>query len=276
MVRSTAVVAGPSLSALFFEISGHPGPVVPADAAVNWAASFPAAIELLRPAGRPAAHQCRLAGRDQHDPLQVLLWELSALSRVLELMIAPFQPAGSHPGYAGPLPERRGYARFAAAIGLTPVAEDSFHPFFHEIVEVEQSDDPDEPISLVGEVWPGYLLGSLLVQRAGVRVRAGAAHAVASVAAGSRLHWAWWRRHRDTHDFEDPPPRGSFRRDYRTADGLYYNVDAQPESVRSGRGEPPLSSAERLELLRHRCVLRRPEAAAVWPWADHLRYCESR
>jgi hypothetical protein len=277
MARTTAAVAaGPRFSALFSELSDCPDAVVPADAAERWAADRPAAIELLRPAGHEVAQQWRLASRDHRDPLQVVLWELSALSRVLELMILPYQPATAEPGYAGPLPEPDAYPRFAAAIGLTRIAEDAFHPFFHEIVEVEQADDPDEPIRLVDEVWPGYLLGSLLVQRAGVRVRAGAAYAVAAVATRSRLHWAWWRRHRGTHAFGgETTGRGSFRRDYRTSEGLYYNVDAQPESVRSGRGEPPLPSAERLELLRHRCVLRRAEAAgAVWSWADHLRCCE--
>jgi hypothetical protein len=273
---TTAVASGPRLSALFSELCDHPGAVVPADVAVRWAADRPGAIDLVRPAGHEAAQQWRLAGRDHRDPLQVVLWELSALSRVLELMILPYQPATAEPGYAGPLPEPDAYPLFAAAIGLTRIAEDTFHPFFHEIVEVEQADDPDEPIHLLDEVWPGYLLGSLLVQRAGVRVRAGTAYAVAPVATRSRLHWAWWRRHRGTHAFGgETSGRGSFRRDYRASDGLYYNVDAQPESMRSGRGEPPLSSAERLELLRHRCVLRRAEAApGVWSWADHLRCCE--
>jgi hypothetical protein len=276
MVRSSTVDSGPGLTALLAEISDHPGPVVPADAALGWVSDHPAALESLRPVGRPTAYQWRLGTRDQRDPLQVTLWELATLSRVLDLMIAPYQPPGSHPGYAGPLPEPGTYPRFAAATGLTRIAEDAFHPFFHEIVSVEPADDPDEPIGLLDEAWPGYLLGTLLVARAGVRVRAGAANAVAAVATRSRLHWAWWRRHRDTHPFgADRLGRDGFRRDYRAVDGLYYNVDGQPESVRSGCGEPPLSSAERLELLRHRCVLRRPEAAAAaWPWAGHLRYCE--
>ncbi len=268
---STAV---PTLSTLFSRISDHPDPVVPADAVLSWATELRGAVDLVRPAGLEAARHWVLSSRDEHDPLQVTLWELHALSRVLELMIAPFQPAASattDPRYSGPLPERSAYGRFAATAGLTPVAEDAFHPFFHEIVTVEQSDDPDEPISLLDEVWPGYLLGSLLMQRAGVRVRAGAAHAIATVAASSRLHWSGWRRHRDTDD------RSGFRRDYRTDDGLYYNVDARPETLRAshGHGEPALSSCERLELLRHRCVLRRAEVAGTnWAWAEHLRYCE--
>jgi hypothetical protein len=237
-------------------------------------------IDLLRPAGHDLAYEWRLSTRDQHDPLQVMLWELADLCRVLELMIAPFTAGAGFRRTAdqGPLPERAAYVRFATTAGLTPIAEDGFHPFFHEIVEVEQAADPDEPIGLLGEVWPGYLLGSLLIQRAGVRVRAGSGHAEAAVAAASRLHWAWRRPRRDTHAWATgSPPRSAFRRDYRTATGFYYNVDARPESMRAGTGygEPALSSCERLDLLRHRCVLRRPEAAGTaWAWADHLRYSE--
>jgi hypothetical protein len=276
MVRPTSIkdsAAVPRVSTLFVQISEHPDPIVPADAVVSWATDLGAAIDLVRPAGHAAALQWVLSRRDQRDPLQVMLGELAALSRVLQLLAAPLQPGDGpeHTGYDGPLPERSAYVRFAAAIGLTPIGEDAFHPFFHEIVAVEQADDPDEPITLLDEVWPGYLLGSLLMQRAGVRVRAGAGHAVAPVAASSRLHWAWWRRRRDTADSTD------FRRDYRTDEGLYYNVDARPETLRAsnGHGEPALSSCERLELLRHRCLLRRAEVAGThWRWAQHLRYCE--
>jgi hypothetical protein len=217
----------------------------PTTDAAAWVSEFPAAFDPVRPAGYESAHQ--------GPAPTALLAELDALSRVLDLLI------GSD-----------AYPRFAAAVGLSTIGEDRFHPFFHEIVAVEQADDPDEPITLLAEVWPGYLLGSLLVERAGVRVRAGAAHVLGPVATGSRLHWASWRSHRPTADF-------GFRRDHRTPEALYYNVDARPERLRAGSGEPDLSSCERLELLRHRCVLRRADAAATaWPWAVHLRYCESR
>ena len=217
----------------------------PTTDAAGWAAEFPTAFDPVRAAGHETAHE-------RPAPAE-LLAELGALARVLDLLLGD-----------------DAYPKFAAAVGLSTVGEDRFHPFFHEIVEVDQADDPDEPITLLAEVWPGYLLGTLLVQRAGVRVRAGAAHAVAPVATTSRLHWASWRRSgRATAD-------SGFRRDHRTPEALYYNVDAQPERLRAGTGEPPLSSCERLDLLRHRCVLRRPDAApTAWPWAGHLRYCES-
>ena len=216
------------------------------DAALAWVVDRPAAVDRIRPAGHDTAHHGELPPR--------LLGELAAFSRVLERLT--------------PVP-----GVFSDATGLSRIAEDAFHPFFHEIVAVEQADDPDEPIVLLDEVWPGHLLGSLLMQRAGVRVRAGTAHADATVAVTSRLHWASWRADRATVDTP------AFRRDHHTGDALLYNVDARPELLRAGTGrsEPALSSCERLELLRHRCVLRRAGAApTAWDWAGHLRYSERR
>jgi hypothetical protein len=38
-----------------------------------------------------------------------------------------------------------------AALGAAPVAESSFHPFFREIVSVDESDDADEPPTVIDE-----------------------------------------------------------------------------------------------------------------------------
>ena|SRR5947209_5635600 len=55
-----------------------------------------------------------------------------------------------------------------------------------------------------------------------------------------------------------------FRRDYRTADAVYLNVDATGEIDTAVPGDDPealLTAAERRDLLRHRCLLRAPQAA---------------
>jgi hypothetical protein len=76
----------------------------------------------------------------------------------------------------------------------------AFHPFLHEIVDVEQADDPDEEPSVVAERWPGSFIGSLVLVRAGVSVRAGAHHLDARVATTSPLLWSWTRRYRPATD----------------------------------------------------------------------------
>jgi len=46
----------------------------------------------------------------------------------------------------------------------------SFHPLFHEVVVVDVDDDETAPPVLVEELWPGFMMGSLVFTRAGVRV----------------------------------------------------------------------------------------------------------
>ncbi len=96
---------------------------------------------------------------------------------------------------------------------------------------MQPSDDPDEAPVLIAEHWPGAIVGSLLLARAGVTVRAGAHHIDGVVAARSGLHWAWWRTNRPTIDLSHGCGHNSewatdFRRDYVIDGHLHYNVDA--------------------------------------------------
>ena len=113
------------------------------------------------------------------------------------------------PWWRGTIPGTSAWPTFRAAIRAAPLAESSFHPFFHEVVSVQVSDDADEPPSVVGEFWPGAVVGSMLVARAGVAVRAGAHHLDADVAARSALYWAWWRCNRRAVDLSHGWDRNS-------------------------------------------------------------------
>lgn len=201
------------------------------------------------------------------------------MSRVIDVLVSAFQPDNPDPGlldwtsgkpwWRGTIPGTSAWPAFRAAIGAAPLAESSFHPFFHEIVSVQVSDDADEPPSLIGEYWPGALVGSLLVARAGVAIRAGAHHVDRDVASRSALYWAWWRRNRTAVDLSHGWGHNSqwgtdFRRDYVADDHLYYNVDADP----SRRSDRDLNDADRLDLLRHRCSIRTDLGADQWPFDD--------
>ncbi len=78
---------------------------------------------------------------------------------------------------------------------MTTIDASGFDPFFHEIVAIDQSDDPAAPMEITDTVWPGLMLGELLFSRAGVRVRAGALHAQTGVAEQSTLYEVFLRRH---------------------------------------------------------------------------------
>ncbi len=225
-----------------------------------WAARNSAAIRELHDIGRP---ECRAAGIRQEPGHYGPLEGLYAMSRVLDVLIAPYQPVSDDPAvlnwvthepwWTGRLPDEHALSALATAIGATRIAEQSFSPFFHEIVAVESTADPDSPPELVREVWPGYLAGALLLVRAGVVVRAGANVMDPVVASRSRLYWAWWRRNRQPTDLSHGWGSNSqwgtdFRRDY-VADGeLHYNVDWYKQQ-RDG----DLTDSVAEELVRFRC-----------------------
>jgi len=129
------------------------------------------------------------------------------------------------------LEERNTWLR---SLGFEEFQQPAFHPFYHEIVEVEQSPDPDEPITLLGIVWPGFILGQMMFCRAGARIRGGAHFVRKDLAEHSHLYWAFVRRNRTAVDASHGWGHNSqwstdFRRDYVDQDAYYYNVDGDNE-----------------------------------------------
>ncbi|MCX4745687.1 hypothetical protein OG455_09155 [Kitasatospora sp. NBC_01287] len=154
-----------------------------------------------------------------------------------------------------------------------------FDPFRHEITKVEQAEDPAAPIEVVEVRWPGLMLGQLLFSRAGVKVRAGAEHAERGVADRSPLYWTFLRRYRPAVDLShgwgsNSQWRTSPRLDYETPTARYLNAAADGTLGSLDLPDPLdtyallLTRAERLDLLRHRCLLRSPRAAEELAAAD--------
>ncbi|AUY47971.1 hypothetical protein [Streptomyces sp. CB01881] len=218
--------------------------------------------------------------------------QLYALSRVSDLLLLGRQHSDdpvdiATPGLAFPDHE---YLGLFGALGMTPAGAGAFDPVLHEIVEVEQADDPRSPIEITGTLWPGLILGDLVFGRAGVRVRAGADHAQRGVADRSPLYWSFRRRHRLTVDLSqgwggNSQWATSLRLDYRSPAGDRLNVDGDrsidgsteldpDHPANLGPEERLLTPRERRDLLRHRCLLRTPEAAdelaGLAPWEEEL------
>ncbi|WP_073819381.1 hypothetical protein [Kitasatospora sp. CB01950] len=231
---------------------------------------------------------------DESEPVgRFLDRELYALNRVSDILLYGYQPPRADGGGVQPwlgLPVA-GYRAFFAGLGMTPFdGTGPFDPFLHEIVEVEQSDDPDAPMEITEVFWPGLMLGQLLYVRAGVRIRAGRRHAEAGVADRFLLYWTFRRRARPVHDRSHGWGYNSgwgteFRLDYRTPHGDRLNVtgdrpiDGDPalpaeRPLNLSPEERALTPAERRDLLRHRTLLRTPEAigalAETDRWAEDL------
>jgi len=184
-------------------------------------------------------------------------WRLYALSRIVQLLQLSFAPPAADAAWTIAPVTVDEYARFMAALGLEAVDRAGFHPFFHEVVTVDELPDDSAPPEVVEHHWPGYTLGPLLITRAGCRVRAGRLHMVKEIAERSTLYWAYARNTRPAADLShgwggNSQWRTAFRRDYALDGRLHYNVDAKPTP---GGMRDDLAAAERAELLRHRCFV---------------------
>lgn len=212
------------------------------------------------------------------------LEHLYALSRVSDLLLLAFEPVRNPwSNYGEPqevwippirLEERNEWLR---SLGMQQADQPTFHPFFHEIVAVDQSTDPDEPISLIETLWPGFLLGHMLFCRAGVRVHGGEHFIHKDIAENSRMYWTYARHNRKTVDDSQGWGHNSqwgtdFRRDYVTREAYYYNVDGDfdiheddkfaetdPYSLGPEHYNPDLTLPQRIELLTNRCFIFTPE-----------------
>jgi hypothetical protein len=209
------------------------------------------------------------------------LWRLDALSRVNETLLLNFQHGrGDGSDWSGPNISPDDYVRFAESLGLTVTASPSFSPFYHEIVEVEEARDEDQPVRVVSTLWPCLMLGDMMFSRAGVRISGGTRFIRKDVAESSTLYWAFRRKNRPFRDLShgwgsNSQWRTSFRRDYRIGEEFHYNVDgkhdlAVPEPATEDRDG--LTPAERVELLTNRCFVTTTKPHDdLWPYDDMLR-----
>ena len=247
-----------------------------------WVEDNPGLVAELHEIGAPENHAVPVE-RDPDD--WSYLWGLYALSRVVDVLISPFQPVNDDPDilawtykppgpwWRGRVPSADAYASFMEAIGCTRIREERFHPFFHEIVAVEAAADPDHPPELVDERWPGYLVDSMLLMRSGVTVRAGGNVLDPTVASRSALYWSWWRRNRRAVDLSHGWGANSqwatdFRRDYVVGEELHYNVDRHSVESKHQPGDT-LTPEQSLSLLRFRCSTTVELGPDQWPFYDH-------
>jgi len=243
---------------------------------VPWLEQRPAVRQRLRELGGPDAHRWRGESASM---------ALYPVGRLVDLLIAPHQPVSDdptllawttgRPWWTGPLPAPTAWGVFRAAVGAVTIAEDRFHPFFHEIVAVSMWKDPAEPPHVVAEHWPGVLVGGLLLARAGVTVRAGANVLDPAIAARSCLYFAWWRRNRVVRDMSHGWGSNSqwstdFRRDYVVGDELHYNVGGARAGGSPADDDTDVSTDERRDLLRFRHSTRRDLGSERWPYYDAL------
>ena len=245
---------------------------------LSWFERHATLVAELHEVGRPEQYRYPAL-----PPGSELLWELYRLGRLVDILIAPHQPVDDDPAlnswitkqpwWTGPLPSPSAWAAFCQAIGATVLAEDTYHPFFHEVVAVVPADDPEQPPEIVHQHWPGAMIGAMLLARAGVTVRTGSRWMDPVVATRSCLYWARWRRNRLVRDLShgwgaNSQWRTEFRRDYVVGDELHYNVDYAGAHGRKSRAAEDLPASSRHELLRVRHSLLTDLGKEEWPYYE--------
>jgi hypothetical protein len=172
-----------------------------------------------------------------------------------------------------------------SALGMQRIPTTKYHPFIHEIVEVEQTEDPWEPITLVETQWPGFMLHHMLFSRAGVKVRGGTNMIRKEIAERSTLYFAFVRSNRPTSDLShgwghNSQWRTPFRRDYEDNIAFYYNVGGRYDLTLISRTKENeeleltqgLERIERIELLANRCFIQTEKPHNnLWPFDDTYR-----
>lgn len=267
-----------SFRALFHQLVAYTGDDVYHDVLLPWQ---PQAAETMSVLSSYGDGEARLWRKDQPDACSedgtnyyTCSEHLYAVSRVSEMLLLPFQPVRNRTEFPlaayneGWLPSIRLEERneWLLSLSMRQVDHPVFHPFYHEIVEVEQAPEPDEPISLVETLWPAFLLGHMLFCRAGVKVRGGVGFIRKDIAENSRLYWAYTRNNRQAVDLSHGWGHNSqwgtdFRRDYVDDDTYYYNVDGGHDIHEEARAEyqngdePTLTLPQRIELLTNRCFI---------------------
>jgi hypothetical protein len=275
----------PSFRALYGDFLHYAGSDAYHEVLLPWLPKAQEAMTVLRRYGSLEALQWR---KDTPDDLcsggdtsyYSCLERLYALSRISDLLLLPFEPVLPPPPVEPPhddpwlldakiSAEQR--HEWWTALGMTLIDETlPFHPFYHEIVTVEQADDPQEPISLTGTLWIGFTLGQMMFCRAGVSVRGGRDHIVKEIAETSRSYWTYQRNNRRARDLSHGWGHNSqwstdFRRDYVAEDAYHYNVDGEHPLIEtdgaggSERGWGELSVDSSIELMSNRCFVRTTE-----------------
>lgn len=242
-------------------------------------------LELLRRYGSIEAMNWKVGKQPTlNESLLSDLNDLYALSRVNEYLLLPFQPVAEvGDDWMGPIITLEEYRQFMLSLEFTEINQVEFHPFFHEIVEVEQTRDSNEPITILETFWPGFMLGTMLFSRAGIKVRGGVNHIRKEVAEQSTLYWTYIRRNRPVDDLShgwgsNSQWRTTLRRDYHTETAFYYNIDEMSEegtTTLPALYQEALTADERIELLRNRCFIKTTKPHQdLFPYNDF--YIEQR
>jgi hypothetical protein len=187
---------------------------------------------------------------------------LYTLFRVTSLMLLRFQ-SGRADGtdYKGPALPVEAIQFFLERLGFRVPNTHEYHPFYHEILSVNQAERSEEPVHITQVHWPCFMLGDMIFCRSGVSVSAGRSYVIKEIAESSKLYWTYRRKDRPCNDRShgwghNSQWRTALRRDYRTKDRYHFNIGGR-ESLNDLTvtvDDMPLPYL--IELVRNRCLVK--------------------
>jgi hypothetical protein len=167
--------------------------------------------------------QVNQTGLSQED-----LWELYALSRVLDLLTLGFQPNNRADGsdWTGTDITLAEYNTFNDLLGLETNIPELFHPFASEIMEAQEG---ETDFQITEHYFPAVKLNNLMIKRAGVKIILNPQQYDLNLVNTAAIYWTHRRKNRPYHDLaqgwgSNSQWRTNLRMDIETETHYIYNI----------------------------------------------------
>lgn len=169
----------------------------------------------------------KISGR-KNELLQEDIWELYALSRVLDLLTLPFQTDNDadDSDWKGPRITVAEYIEFNNLLGLEITTPFSFKPFNCEVIEAQIGMNDFEIIECN---FPAVKLNNLMIKKAGVKILLNPDKFNLNLINKASIYWAFRRKNRKYFDLSqgwgsNSQWRTDLRLDIETENSYIYNV----------------------------------------------------
>lgn len=217
---------------------------------------------------------------DKHLLSQEDIWELYALSRVLDVLTLRFQPNKNADGsdWLGPNVTISEYISFCELIGLKVSTPQKFHNFSCEIIDAEQGENNFE---IKEFYFPTVMLKNLMIKKAGLKILMNDTDFDLNLINNTTIYWAFRRKNRPYNDLSigwgsNLQWRTDFRLDIETAENYIYNYDGKINlNHLPNLADDDLSISEAIELTKTRhFIYSKKEGSDLFPY--DYRYDEKK
>lgn len=214
---------------------------------------------------------------DKIDLSQDDIWELYALSRVLDILTLQFQTNNNADGsnWTGSQISLSEYVEFNNMIGLTTETPTVFKPFDCEIIEAQAG---NIDFQIIEHCFPTIKLNNLIVKRAGVKITLNPNKYNLNLVNTAPIYWTFRRKNRKYLDLSqgwgsNSQWRTDLRLDIETHDSFIYNFQGEfdlnnpTDKVLEQLHDDNLEIKEAIELTKFRhFIVSKKEDSDLFPY----------